>query len=163
MTIHIVGVGDLAVSNTLGDTIRTFALGSCVGVVLVDPISAATGMLHLVLPSGSEHTQRQSRSPAYFADSGVPALIAAMTKVAGKPSRRWVCKLAGGANVLAHPRLDSMDIGRRNVLAARQQLQHFGLSPMAEDVGRHHSRTVSVAVGDPKLLIENRQLGNITI
>lgn len=162
MTIHIVGVGDLAVSKTPGDVIKTFALGSCVGVVLVDPISLATGMLHLVLPEGAQH-QLAQRTPAYFADTGIPVLVAAMATIAGRPNRSWICKLAGGANVLQRPSADILDIGQRNILAARKHLEPFGLNPLAEDVGQSHSRTISVAVGDPRLFIQNRQVGNITI
>lgn len=122
-----------------------------------------TGMLHLVLPEGWHHSERSHRSPAYFADTGVAALVEAMAKVAGRPNRRWVCKLVGGANVLQQSIPDNMDIGRRNVMAARKNLERFRLTPLAEDVGLNHSRTVTIAVGDPRLFIQNRQVGNITI
>lgn len=163
MATHIVGVGDLAVSKTAGDTLRTFALGSCVGVVLIDPVTQTTGMLHLVLPDSSQHEERASKNPAYFADTGIAALIDAMEKLAGKRSRRWVCKITGGAKVLNQAESDALDIGKRNVLATKKHLWKFGLGPVAEDVGQNHSRTLSVHVGNPALLIQNRQIGDITI
>ncbi len=163
MATHIVGVGDLAVSKTPGDVLRTFALGSCVGVVVVDPVSQATGMLHLVLPDSGQYAERANKNPAYFADTGIAALIEAMEKVAGKRSRRWVCKITGGAKVLNQAGSDTMDIGKRNVLATKKNLWKFGLGPVAEDVGLTHSRTLSVNVGDTTLLIQNRQVGDIKI
>lgn len=163
MATHIVGVGELAVSVTPGDIIRTFALGSCVGVVIVDPVSMVTGMLHLVLPDGTQHVDRATRNPAYFADTGIAALITAIENFAGPRSRKWVCKIAGGAKVLTGAGSEAMDIGKRNVLATKKHLWKFGLGPLAEDVGLAHSRTVSVTVGDPTLFIQNRQIGDITI
>lgn len=163
MATHIVGVGDLAVSRTQGDVLRTFALGSCVGVVIVDPVSQTTGMLHLVLPDSAQHEERANKNPAYFADTGIAALIDAMERLAGKRSRRWVCKITGGAKVLNQTGSDTMDIGKRNVLATKKHLWKFGLGPVAEDVGQSHSRTLSVNVGDPRLLIQNRQIGDIEI
>lgn len=163
MITHIVGVGDLVVSETKGDIIRTFALGSCVGVVLFDPVSSVTGMLHLVLPDSSQHRQRATQNPAYFADTGIAALVKTMESLAGPKTGRWVCKVAGGANVLQRITSDAMDIGKRNVLATKQHLRSFDLTPIASDVGRSHSRTLSVTVGDRALLIQNRQVGDITI
>jgi chemotaxis protein CheD len=163
MTTHIVGVGDLVASKTPGDVIRTFALGSCVGVVIVDPVSLVTGMLHLVLPDGAQHAERAAKNPAYFADTGIAALVTAIEKLAGPRNRRWICKIAGGAKVLNQAGSETMDIGKRNVLAAKKHLWKFGLGPLAEDVGLAHSRTVSVTVGNPSLFIQNRQVGDITI
>jgi chemotaxis protein CheD len=163
MATHIVGVGDMAVSKAPGDVLRTFALGSCVGVVIVDPVSLVTGMLHLVLPDGTQHGERAQKNPAYFADTGIATLIESIEKLAGKHNRRWVCKIAGGAKVLNQTGTDTMDIGKRNVLATKKYLWKFGLGPLAEDVGLTHSRTVSVTVGDTKLLIQNRQVGDVTI
>lgn len=162
MATHIVGVGDLAVSKAEGDVIKTFALGSCIGVVIIDPISRATGMLHLVLPDGAQHSERAQKNPAYFADTGIPALVEAIERLAGPRSRRWICKIAGGAKVL-NQASDGMDIGKRNLLATKRHLWKFGLGPVAEDVGLSHSRTVSVTVGEPQVLIHNRQVGDVTI
>lgn len=163
MATLIVGVGDLAVSKTQGDLLRTFALGSCVGVIIVDPLSLTTGMLHLVLPDSVPHQERALKNPAYFADTGIAILIEKMEALAGKRSRRWVCKIAGGAKVLQQTSTDDMDIGKRNVLATKKHLWKFGLGPLAEDVGQSHSRTVTVNVGNPTLHIQNRQVGDITI
>lgn len=163
MTLHVVGVGDLVVSNTKGDTLKTFALGSCVSVVLYDPVCCVGGMLHLVLPHSTPYLSRQQRSSAYFADTGVAALVTGVGEFAGHTAGRWICKLAGGANVLNPTGPACMDIGGRNIAAARQELARYGISPVAEDVGLNHSRTVSFEVGDPRLFIQNRAIGDISI
>lgn len=162
MTLRVVGVGDLVVSHTKGDTLKTFALGSCVGVVLYDPICCVAGMLHLVLPQSSPYLSRQPRSAAYFGDTGVAALVSGVGEFAGHTAGRWICKLAGGANVLNPKGQACMDIGSRNIAAARVELARFGIK-VAEDVGLNHSRTISLDVGDPRLFIHNRSIGDITI
>jgi chemotaxis protein CheD len=163
MTTLIVGVGDLAVSNIPGDLIRTFGLGSCVGVVAVDTAAGVTGMLHVVLPESSINPARAVASPAYFADTGVPALIKAMEALGARNSRRWIVKLVGGAKVLTAEGCDALDIGKRNILAVKKCLWKVGLAPLAEDVGKTHSRTVTIAVGSQSVTVANQQVGNITI
>ena len=51
VTKQTVGVGDMKVSSDPGDTIVTFALGSCLGVTIYDPVTRVGGMLHAMLLS----------------------------------------------------------------------------------------------------------------
>jgi chemotaxis protein CheD len=163
MTVLIVGVGALAVSKTKGDLIRTFGLGSCIGLVIVDPQTSITGMLHFVLPESSIHLEKSQSCPAYFADTGVPALIHAMEAFGTRRSRRWVVKLAGGARVLNASGCENLDIGKRNILAAKKVLWKHGLAAIAEDTAKAHSRTLTIQVGTEDLVIANRQLGDVVI
>jgi chemotaxis protein CheD len=163
MATHIVGIGALAVSRTKGDLIRTFGLGSCIGMVMVDPETSITGMLHFVLPEASINVDKSRLTPAYFADTGVPALIAAMEALGTKHNRRWVVKVAGGAKVLSASGSDALDIGKRNILAAKKCLWKYGLAAIAEDTAKTHSRTISITVGSVELAIANRQVGDTTI
>jgi chemotaxis protein CheD len=132
-------------------------------MIAMDLASGVTGMLHFVLPESSLNPARGVATPAYFADTGVPALVQAMEQLGAQRSRRWVVKIAGGAKVLITDGSDAMDIGKRNILAVKKHLWKFGLAPLAEDVGKTHSRTVTVAVGSPSVSVVNRQVGDITI
>lgn len=53
MNKRIVGVGDMIVSNDPEDIIVTYALGSCLGVVIYDPVANVGGMLHAMLPDST--------------------------------------------------------------------------------------------------------------
>lgn len=163
MATVIVGIGDMAVSKNKGDQLRTFGLGSCICVVAVDPTTSITGMLHFVLPESSLNPERAKATPAYFGDSGIAALVAAMEAAGAPRSRRWIVKLAGGAKVLHAETSEALDIGKRNALAARKVLWKFGLAPVAEDTGKNHSRTVTVVVGTPTLEIANREVGDVRL
>ncbi|MEW6217911.1 MAG: chemotaxis protein CheD [Thermodesulfobacteriota bacterium] len=154
----VIGVGELAASRTPGTVLKTFALGSCVAVVLLDPRTRSVGMVHVALPSSDISPERVQDRPGYFADTGIPALVQAMRGVgaAGLPAG-LIVKLAGGANVL-DPN-NTFNIGKRNILAVKKILWGFGMGPRAEDVGGHISRTVSVAVDTGAVILSSHAKG----
>jgi chemotaxis protein CheD len=53
----VVGVGELAIAEH-PQVLVTQALGSCVGVVLWDPVRRAGGMAHIMLPAPGEAAGR---------------------------------------------------------------------------------------------------------
>lgn len=141
----ILGIGDLKISNRPGDIIKTFALGSCVAVIVLAASSRTVGMAHVALPYSLDHKDASIRNPGYFADIAIPALLKKMA-INGSPETRKdvIVKLAGGA-VIMDPN-NVFEIGKRNILAIRKCLWKYGLGPLAEDVGGTISRTVSVSV-----------------
>ncbi len=149
MSNIIIGIGDLGASKGQDDILKTFALGSCVAVILLDPKQRAAGMVHIALPEAKINPAKAQERPGYFADTGIPALLREMKKLGCQPNARGLMvKLAGGAKVM-DPN-DTFNIGKRNILAAKKALWAFGLGPVAEDVGGNFSRTVaiSLATGD---------------
>ena len=46
----IVGISDMKVSNKPDDVLITYSLGSCIGVVIWDPMVKVGGLLHYMLP-----------------------------------------------------------------------------------------------------------------
>ncbi len=150
----------MAVSGTPGDILKTFALGSCIGVTIVDPQTGATGLLHLVLPDSKTNPERGKSQPAYFADTGILALVQGLEALGAKRSRRWVVKVAGGAKVLANVTSEALEIGKRNILATKKNLWKVGLAAVGEDVGDTYSRTVTVNVGNPEIMVSNPARGD---
>ena len=53
---HVVGVGDCCVSGDPDAVLVTYALGSCIAVVIHDPVSKVGGLLHYMLPESSLST-----------------------------------------------------------------------------------------------------------
>ena len=49
----VVGVADLAVSKDSSKSIVTYALGSCIGVTVYDPVAKVGGLLHFMLPEST--------------------------------------------------------------------------------------------------------------
>ncbi|MDY7001637.1 MAG: chemotaxis protein CheD [Thermodesulfobacteriota bacterium] len=154
----VLGVGDFGVSKTPDEVIKTFALGSCVAVMLLHPRTKSVGMVHVALPDSKINLERARERPGYFADTGIPALVEAMAKVgASGNGRDFIVKLAGGAKVMDAG--NTFNIGKRNVLAIKKILWKKGMGAVAEDVGGTISRTVAVSVDTGKILLSSAARG----
>lgn len=153
----VVGVGDMAVSNVQHVTLSTFALGSCVGIVVFDPVARAGGLLHLMLPDSTLSPDRAAKKPAMFADTGVPLLFNALRGIRAERQRVNIL-LAGGACVLNGP--DQFRIGERNIIATRKLLALYGLRASYEELGGTVNRTVhlDIATGRVSLKLPGRDL-----
>ncbi|PIE23084.1 MAG: chemotaxis protein CheD [Planctomycetota bacterium] len=139
------GVGDLGATRQAGTGLKTYALGSCVALMLLDPKTHCVSMAHVALPESSIGPERAKQYPGHFADTAVPALLQAMKRSgACGEHRRYIVKIVGGANV-ADPK-NTFNIGKRNALAIRKALWAQGMGPSAEDIGGSLSRTVSLEV-----------------
>ncbi len=115
----VLGVGDYGASNNPGDDVKTFALGSCVSVIFLDPKTRTVGMAHVALPESSINKAKATEKPGYFADTAIPALLQLMTKYGcDKRGKGMVVKLCGGANVMDTN--DTFQIGKRNALAIKR-------------------------------------------
>jgi len=154
MSNLILGVGDFGASNAPGDTIKTYALGSCVAVILLCPQTRTVGMVHVALPDASINAVKSQQKPGYFADTGIAALLKRMQEL-GCPLKKGSLrvKLAGGAKVM-DPN-DTFNIGKRNALAVKKVLWLHGLGAGAEDLGGTYSRTVSVSVASGQVIISS--------
>ena len=149
--IHV-GIGEMYVSDSPEDLIKTFALGSCVAVVIYDRASKTAGLIHIALPDSSVNQARAQEKPAYFVDTGLPLLLSAL-KLNGDNKRKIWIKLAGGSNIIdVHNRFD---IGKRNVLAIKKLLWKHRFGIIAEDVGGSISRTVSISVETGQVVLSS--------
>lgn len=133
-------MGELAVSNTVGDELVAIGLGSCIGLALVDRASNVAGLAHVVLPE----SQGKIEPKAKFADLAVPDLIARVV-AAGAARRRLEAVLVGGARMFTVGA--SLDIGARNAEAVREALEKERIRVRAEEVGGNRGRTARVIVG----------------
>jgi chemotaxis protein CheD len=142
----VVGIGDFAVSDNPADIVVTHALGSCVAVCLFDPLAKVAGLLHILLPESRINPTRAKEQPAAFADTGIPMLFNAAYRL-GAQKKRCVVHLIGGAEVTTSlANSATFDIGRRNILAARNSLWRNGVLIKGESVGGSQVRTVHIDV-----------------
>jgi len=156
---RVVGVADLKVSATPGERLITYALGSCLGIVVYDPLVSVAGMLHVMLPTGTIDPVKMQDKPAMFVDSGIPLLFKECYKLGAKKERMQV-KVAGGAHAGASEEDDRFQIGKRNMIALRKLLWKNGVMIHANDTGGvQTSRTmwVDVATGDVTLKINGAE------
>jgi chemotaxis protein CheD len=139
----VIGVGDVAASNSTSVTLSTYALGSCVAVVAYDAFAHAGAILHLMLPESSIAPEKAATQPAMFADTGLPVLLSKLTGLRAD-MRRLRLFLAGGASVLQGN--DPFKIGARNIEAVKRHVQQRGLVVVAAALGGVSNRTVHLNV-----------------
>jgi len=147
-----VGIGEYAVSNNKDEVLKTYALGSCVSVIIYDTRLHIAGLIHIALPESKIDPQRALEKPAYYADTGLPVFIEAMKWLGAQKEYIWI-KLAGGTSTMNA--IDSFDIGKRNVLAIRKYLWKYALGPIREDVGGNMCRTVTFSVATGEVILSS--------
>lgn len=139
MSMVSVGISDLNVVKS-PDELVTYALGSCVGICLYDPVAKIAGLSHIMLPSVASIPG--ARDSYKFADTAIVILVKKMTEQ-GARSIRLKAKIAGGAQMFAALSNSSIaNIGRRNVQAVKQTLAQLNIPIVAEDTGKNYGRTL---------------------
>ena len=147
-----VGMADLN-TCTSPDAITTLGLGSCVGIVLYDPVIKVAGLAHIMLPDSTQI--RSNDNVAKFADTGIDALLERMEQM-GVSRRRLTAKIAGGAQMFAFTSENSMlAVGRRNVEATKKKLAELGIKIIAEDTGDSYGRTIEFYPENGELMIKS--------
>jgi chemotaxis protein CheD len=144
----VVRVADLRI-GVADDVLVTVGLGSCVAILLHDAEARVGGLAHILLPSPA--LARADANPAKFPESAVPRLLQLMA-ADGARRERITGRLAGGASMfaaLAPP--GTVQMGERNLVAARQALDAHGVPLMGEAVGGDFGRTVRLRVGDGRV------------
>ena len=150
-SIHV-GIGEYHVSSKADDVIKTFALGSCVAVIVYDRVQKRAGLIHFALPDSSINLIKAQEKPGYFVDTGMPKFLQSM-RVNGSNRRDVSIKLAGGSMIMDTEK--RFDIGKRNVLAIKKYLWRYQLGTIAEDIGGDISRTVSLSVASGEVVISS--------
>ncbi|MEO8369924.1 MAG: chemotaxis protein CheD [Candidatus Solibacter sp.] len=147
----VVGMADCRVGNVAGQVLATFALGSCIGLVVYDPQAGVGGMLHYMLPDSGIDPVRSRANPYMFADTGIPKLLEQVCGQ-GASRRRLVAHASGGASIMDPQAI--FDIGKRNYLALRKILWKTGILLAGEAVGGGNSRTVRLEIGSGRLWLQ---------
>ena len=151
-----VSVADYAASAR--GTISTIGLGSCVAIILHDAAARVGGLAHVLLPSGS--MSRDRSNPAKFPETAVPILLSEMARL-GASVERVTAKIVGGASMFAAliPS-GTINIGERNIAAARDVLQQLRVPILAEDVGSDYGRSVYLFTEDGRVEVRSLRKGS---
>lgn len=149
MTEHFrVKVADYAVAR--GDAvIATLGLGSCVAITVYDAAARVGGLAHVLLPS--ESMSRDHFNRAKFPSTAVPLLLEEMSKLGAVGP--FAAKLVGGASMFG-PLLSpgAINMGYRNVDAARRALILAGITIVGQDVGGEYGRSAFLHVIDGRVI-----------
>jgi chemotaxis protein CheD len=135
------------------DTLVTLGLGSCVAIVLHDEGARVGGMAHILLPEPA--LSRDQGNVNKFATTAVPALVQEMARLGARPGR-LKARLVGGAAMFQGLMVPgALNMGARNVIAAREALQRAGIPLVAEEVGADYGRSVRFQVGSGRTVVSS--------
>jgi len=148
----IVGIADMRVSTSADDELITYALGSCLGIAVYDPVSKVGGLLHVMLPDSEIDATRAEANPCVFVDTGVPRLFK-RCYAAGANKQRMNVVVAGGAYTGAGAG-DHFQIGQRNFTMLRRLLWKNGVLIAKHDVGGTSPRTMSMSMENGQVTLK---------
>jgi len=148
----VVGISDMKVSNKVGDVLVTYALGSCIGLSVYDPVVKVGGLLHYMLPDSTLDAGKAKENPYMFADTGIPLLFKSCYAL-GADKKRMIVKVAGGASILDDT--NYFRIGQKNITALRKIFWKNNVLIEKEDVGKNHNRTVRLEIAGGKFLVKS--------
>ncbi len=124
-------------------------LGSCVSITLWHPQRRLGGMCHYLLPSRKE--ARALAPDGRYGEEAMVLLERAM-RDAGTPPREYRAKIFGGGRMFSgrQGNKNVLDIGTRNIEAARRLLHQHGLATASEHLAGigHRSIVFDIASGD---------------
>ena len=150
---HVVGVADMRISANKEDSLVTYALGSCLGITVYDPIASVGGMVHVMLPLSNIDPAKAQQNPCMFVDTGVPKLFLDCYS-AGARKERMIVRVAGGACTKDNEEDDFFQIGKRNFVVLKKLLWKNGVLLKASDVGGTQSRTMSLDIGTGEVMLK---------
>ena len=151
---HVVVVADMKAGKK-GDTIVTYALGSCLGLTVYDPVIQIGGMLHAMLPLSKINPEKAEANPSMFVDTGVPTLFKKIYSMGGQKSR-LIVKAAGCGQPLG--KNEMFKIGERNYTILKKLLWKNGVLLAADDVGGPGGRTVYFKLLTGQTIISSKGL-----
>ncbi len=157
---QIVGVADMKLSNNLEDSVVTYSLGSCIGLVIYDPVARVGGILHYMLPESSIDREKAKIKPFMFADTGIPRFFKTAYKLGAKKPRIKIY-VAGGAEIIDQKGF--FNIGKRNYLALKKIFFKNKVMINKQDVGGNINRTVRIEIATGDIFVKTSGSGETKI
>lgn len=147
----VVGMADCRIGTNPEAVLVTYALGSCIGLTMYDPVVGIGGLLHFMLPDSALDPARARQNPAMFADTGIASLLEKLV-AQGASKRRLIVCAAGAAQILDDKGV--FEIGKRNYLATRRLLWKYGMLLQREAIGGVNFRTITLEIATGRLLLQ---------
>jgi chemotaxis protein CheD len=139
----VVGLSDMKVSNDQDAVLISYSLGSCIGIMIYDPVPKIGGLLNFMLPESTLDAEKGRKNPCMFGDTGIPALFKAATE-RGAVKERMKVIVAGGAQIIDQGTF--LNIGEKNILAVQNIFSGLNVVPSIQEVGGYVNRTVKLLI-----------------
>lgn len=131
------------------EQIVCLGLGSCVAIILYDPVARIGGVAHVLLPKSPIKCDNEGK----YADTGTRKLVKEMLNH-GVRKERLVAKLVGGAQMFPNLNLAIANIGRENSMIIRNVLRELMIRIVAEDLGGNRGRSAHFNTSDGHVIVK---------
>ena len=156
-TVTMVEMGETGVQRAADTRLQACGLGACVGLCLYETLAHIAVLVHVVLPQtlpAAPGRTALTPLPGKCADTALAHALAELTRGGGQV-KMVLAALVGGAQIFTPPNtgsagsasLSRLEIGQRNVLALKEELNRAGIPLCAEETGGHGGRTVTLEAG----------------
>lgn len=140
-----VKMGDIAVAEN-ADNLTASGIGSCVAITLYAPKLKIGALAHAMLPASRSSCGVRDASNTIpdmrYVDTAIDEMLKRMLTWGAK-NQDLEAKIIGGANMFSI--LDS-DVGKQNVLSAKEKLKKEGIKMVGECTGGSIGRSVEFCV-----------------
>jgi len=151
---RVVGIGAMAASRDPDDIIITYSLGSCIGLVLYDPVARVGGMVHTMLPLSKMEPEKARAKPEMFTDTGTLKLLQTLLNMGARKANLHA-KIAGASTLLDDKKM--FRIGERNYAVVRKLLWKNEIMIKGEECGGAKSRTLVLYMANGRTVIRSRR------
>ena len=138
-TLIQVKMGDMHAAHN-PTTLQTTGIGSCIVIILYDPIAKVGAMAHAMLPAAPAEPVS---SPLRYVPNAIDAMLQELTAM-GAHRDRLLAKLIGGAHMFSMYGTGRRGIGAENIASARKKLADENIPIAAEELGGSVGRTASI-------------------
>lgn len=152
----VVQIADMQIAEN-DDILITYALGSCVGISIYDPILKIGALIHIMLPERKDIFKYDKTYK--FADVAIRETLLKLRE-RGCVISRVECKIAGGANMFKSTNQSAINsIGQSNIASVRKNLNKYEIKILKEDVGEDYARTMSLDLINGEVTIKSSAHG----
>lgn len=156
--VIVIDSGACEVCSETGSVLTTDDLGSCMAVIIHDPVALVGGLLHFTSPESASDSARAAANPYLFADTGIPLLFQRAYEL-GAEKKRLVVSIAGGAQ--GTDIVGSTNVGKKNYMAMRKILWKIGVLIKSEEVGGSAKRAVNLDVASGQVQMNQARKSSV--
>ena len=147
-----VPVGEIAVASGQDD-LAAAGIGSCVVVALYDPKNKIAALAHTMLPTKEP---APLATDTRYIDIAITQMLKKMQEL-GAGKQNIEAKLIGGANMFfASEPSGTNNIGKQNIVSARENLRKNGIPIVGECVGGSQGRSVEFSTANGIVTVKTK-------
>ena len=142
----MITIGEMVITND--PTSVNLIVGSCVGVIIYDPLKKTFAITHTIYPEFTERSLALGKKKTFYVDTAIEEMIAELQK-RGSSVPQLQAKIIGGANMFENLE----PVGDKNVVVARKTLEEHKIPLVAEDTGGRSGRKIEPMNSEGKIKV----------